>query len=139
MMIKNTESGYKELAHTADLALKVWAPDLAGLFVQAAQGMYALMGVVLAESPCAARTIEVAGYDAEDLLVSFLEEILYQAEMHDEGYRQFALNMEAKQLIAEMCAAPLRRFEKEIKAVTYHGLRIEETAQGLETVIVFDV
>ena len=88
MMIKNSESGYKELAHTADWALKVWAPDLGGLFIQAAQGMYALMGLTLDEMPCDEYIFEVNGHDAEGLLVSFLEELLYQAEMHGVGYRR---------------------------------------------------
>jgi len=139
MMIKNTESGHMELAHTADWALKVWAPDLGGLFIEAAQGMYGLMGLRLKEIPCVKRTIAVTGQDAEDLLVSFLEELLYHAEMRGEGVRGFDLRFEGQQLTAVLCAVPVIGQEKEIKAATYHSLRIEKTAQGLETVIVFDV
>ncbi len=138
-MMKNTESGYRELAHTADWALKVWAPDLGGLFIQAAQGMYALMGVELEETPCVERTIALTGQDAEDMLVGFLEELLYQAEIHGEGYRSFDVRFEEQQLTAVLCAVPVRGQGKEIKAVTYHGLKIMEAPQGLETVIVFDV
>lgn len=138
-MIKNTESGYMELSHTADWALKVWAPDLAELFMQAAQGMYALMGMTLEEAPCTERRIQVSGQDTEVLLVSFLEELLYYAEMHHEGFKRFDLFVAADQLTADLCGAPIREQEKEIKAVTYHGLQIEKTPQGVETVIVFDV
>ena len=139
MMIKNTESGYLELAHTADWALKVWAPDLAGMFAQAAQGMYALMGVTLGDAPCTDRRVEVSGQDAEVLLVSFLEELLYLAEMQQEGFSRFDVRIGAGQLTADLCGAPIREQEKQIKAVTYHGLQIKQTPQGLETVIVFDV
>ena len=139
MMSKNNESGYMELAHTADWALKVWAPDLSGLFIQAAQGMYALMGLTLEEIPCAERTIEVSGEDAEVLLVSFLEELLYYAGMHGEGVCRFDLRFGDQQLTAALCTVPVSGQEKEIKAVTYHGLKFEKTAQGLGTVIVFDV
>ena len=127
------------MAHTADWALKVWAPDLGGLFIQAVQGMYALMGVVLDEMPCVERVFELTGQDAEDLLVSFLEELLYHAEMHGEGVCSFDVRFEDQQLIAAVCIVPVSGPEKEIKAVTYHGLKIVETPQGLETVIVFDV
>ena len=138
-MIKNTESGYMELAHTADWALKVWSPDLEGLFIQAAQGMYGLMGLTLEEVPCVKRRIEVRGQDAEDLLVSFLEELLYRAEMHGEGGCSFDLRFADQQLTVAVCIVPAGGPEKEIKAVTYHGLKIVDTPQGYETVIVFDV
>ena len=138
-MIKNSESGYKELAHTADWALKVWAPDLGGLFIQAAQGMYALMRLTLEEIPCDEYIFAVNGHDAEGLLVSFLEELLYQAEMHGLGYRGFVLQFADQQLTVTACAVPVCTMGKEIKAVTYHDLRIGKTAQGLETEIVFDV
>jgi SHS2 domain-containing protein len=101
--------------------------------------MYALMGLTLEETPCVKRTIEVSGQDAEDLLVSFLEELLYQAGMQGEGACRFDLRFEDQQLTAGLCMAPVSGQEKEIKAVTYHGLKIMETPQGLETVIVFDV
>ncbi|MCD4673194.1 MAG: archease [Anaerolineaceae bacterium] len=139
MMIKNNESGYIELAHTADWALKIWAPDLAGLFIQAAQGMYALMQVELEEGPCLERTIQFAGGDVEDLLVSFLQELLYLAEMHAEGYSRFSVCVAEDHLTASLSGAPIRSQGKEIKAVTYHHLQINKSVHGLETVIVFDV
>ncbi len=40
-------SGFREKDHTADWELEVWAPDLPGLLVEAARGMYWLMGARL--------------------------------------------------------------------------------------------
>jgi len=37
-------SPYVEVEHTADWALRVWAPTLEELFVDAARGMYELAG-----------------------------------------------------------------------------------------------
>jgi SHS2 domain-containing protein len=39
------ESGFKEVSHTADLAVEVWAPDLEGLLRCAALALYHLLGV----------------------------------------------------------------------------------------------
>ena len=50
MMIEKT-AGYREIPHTADWELLVWAPDMATLMVKAAKGMYALSGTRLAEGP----------------------------------------------------------------------------------------
>jgi len=37
-MNEKSLSGFEEIRHTADWALRVWAPDLSTLFTQAAQG-----------------------------------------------------------------------------------------------------
>jgi SHS2 domain-containing protein len=139
MMIKNRESGYEEQPHTADWALKVWAADLPELFRQAALGMCSLIHMELESSPRLARTIQVEGHDLEDLLVGFLGELLYLAELHSEGYDYFDLTIQDGILNASLAGAPIRQHGKEIKAVTYHQLQIRKTAHGLETVIIFDV
>ena len=41
------ESGFLELPHTADWAVRVWAADLPALFAAAANGMNSLAGVSL--------------------------------------------------------------------------------------------
>ena len=51
-------SGFREREHTADWELEVWAPDLPGLLVQAARGMYWLMGARLQEGVRLQRTLE---------------------------------------------------------------------------------
>lgn len=40
-------NGYKEVEHTADIALQVWAEDFYTLLRKAAEGLYALMGLNL--------------------------------------------------------------------------------------------
>lgn len=138
-MTKNKE-GYLELRHTADWALSVWATDLAGLFVQAALGMYALMKVSAGSGRQLTREIVIEGKDAEELLVSFLEELLYLAECHGEVYHSFELVFDEHSLQASMRGAPAGEPEKTIKAVTYHTLQIAANESGgLQTEIVFDV
>ncbi|MDP2989694.1 MAG: archease [Kiritimatiellota bacterium] len=63
---------FEELFHTADWSLRVWAADMAGLFVDTAGGMNALAGTKLAEKPRVKRTFTASAPDAESLLVAFL-------------------------------------------------------------------
>ncbi len=63
------ESGYKEIEHTADWELEVWAPDLLGLLEQAARGMYALSGTCLAPGTRLRRSLSLPANDPESLLV----------------------------------------------------------------------
>ncbi len=132
-------AGYRELAHTADWELEVWAPDLAGLLEQAAVGMYALMGIELDAGPRQRRRLEVTGDDREDLLVALLAELLFLTEREELGFDRFRAEVEEGRVRAEVEGAPVRFQAKEIKAVTYHHLAVRETVRGLTTRIVFDV
>ena len=132
-------AGFEELPHTADWALRVWAPDLPSLFAESARGMYSLAGVTLSEGPRASRSYAAEALDPESLLVGFLSELLYAAEHARLAFDRFDIALQGNHLNAEMSGAPLRSITQEIKAVTFHNLRIEQTGRGREVEIVFDV
>ena len=132
-------SGYRELEHTADWELEVWAPDLAGLFEQAARGMYALAGMQLMAAPRQERTIRLDAPDAETLLVAFLQELLYLGEMEGLGFDEFEIVLKDFAMAARVQGARIAALDKEIKAVTFHKLSVEATVRGLSVNIVFDV
>ena len=131
--------GFKEIEHTADWELKVWANDISTLFEQAALGMYSLAGSRLKLKPRISRTIELQNIDKESLLVDFLSELLYFTEVEEIGFDTFELQFDENTLIATLYGAPVDTISKDIKAVTYHNLEILEEADGLEVSIVFDV
>lgn len=132
-------SGFREKEHTADWELDVWAPDLPGLLVEAARGMYWLMGARLGQGDRLQRAIEFSGEDEENCLVGFLQELLYLCETERLGFDQFTITLEGNLGKAELSGAPLVHLGKEIKAVTYHNLAVRETGTGLQATLVFDV
>jgi SHS2 domain-containing protein len=133
-------SPFREIDHTADWALEVWAPTLEALFVEAARGMQALASAEPGDGPRVQRQISLQAGDAESLLVSWLQELLYLTE--DEGLAldefRFA-SLSAELLEAQVTGAPARHLEKVIKAVTYHNLAIRADERGYSVTIVFDV
>jgi protein archease len=131
--------GYREIEHTADWELEVWAPDLRELLEQAARGMYALSGVCLRRLPYEKRTLELQAIDAESLLVVFLSELLHFIEQDNLAFDQFLIELNGFHLHAELSGSQVQRIEKEIKAVTYHNLKVRHTTNGLHVNIVFDV
>jgi SHS2 domain-containing protein len=137
------QSGFAELPHTADWAVRVWAPDLAGLLAAAAQGMNRLAGIVPADEPRTWRRFEIESPDAESLLVTFLTELLYLAEQESLAFDNFDLETAQHTgsygLRARMEGAPIKEHAKPVKAVTYHNLQIRVTDHGLEAEVVFDV
>lgn len=132
-------AGFKEHPHTADWALDVWAPDLPGLLTQAALGMSALMGLRTRSGPRAERVFELTYVDAESLLVGFLSELLYLINHDGLGFDRFELRIGEGALQASVSGRPIEYLAKEIKAVTYHDLRVTATDRGLAATIVFDV
>jgi len=132
-------AGFEELPHTADWALRVWAPDLAGLFAESAQGMNALSGARPAVGPRTQRTFRAEAPDPESLLVRFLSELVYAVEQERLVFDRFEISIADGRLQVEMSGAPLEALTKAIKAVTYHNLRIRRTEGGFEVEIVFDV
>ena len=79
------------------------------------------------------------GGDLEQLLVEFLDELLYLGESEELGCDRYRLTVEGTRLEAMVEGVPIVSQGKEIKAVTYHRLEVVETEDGLETRIVFDV
>lgn len=130
---------YTRIDHTADLGITVWAPDLPALFTEAAYAMIAIMG---AKTTRGEREIAlpVEGYDREDLLVRWLEEIRYR--ITHEGLRIAAITIESLQdrhLEARLQVSLTPTLLKtDIKAVTYHAMTITPVDNHLQTTIIFD-
>jgi len=135
-------SPYREVEHTADWALLVWAPTREALFVEAAQGMYAMLGARLTDQTTrpAAHVIELSAQDYESLLVAWLQELLYSTESEGSVFREFHIQaLTPTYLRAEAAGAASGQVDQVIKAVTYHNLNIRQSPQGFEVTIVFDV
>lgn len=131
--------GFDEIEHTADWALRVWAPSLPLLFSKAAEGMYWLMQTTIEAQPRVERTIEGDGVDCETLLVSFLSDLLFLGESEGLGFDQFDLTLSEDHLRAVVRGAQIAEQKKEIKAVTYHNLAVQHDEAGYQVTIVFDV
>ncbi len=131
--------GFEEIQHTADWALHVWADDLPSLFAEAARGMNTLAGVKFADNTQVNKHFKTEAADSESLLVAFLSELIYYQEQENIGFSKFDIRIHDTQISADMAGAPIKSIDKAIKAATYHNLKIQETARGLEVEVVLDV
>ena len=135
----NTSAGYCEIEHTADWELQVWGPDLPSLLEQAARGMVALSQARLENGTEVVREFEIPYIDAESLIVDFLSELLYYAESEALAFDGYQIQVEEATCKCRVSGAPIKEQAKEIKAVTFHQLKVRETDRGIEVNIVFDV
>jgi SHS2 domain-containing protein len=132
--------GFEEIEHTADWALRVTGADLGDLLRNAAEGMLSLSGAKAANSAPQRHEFDITAPDRETLLVSWLEEILYEMETRRVTFDHFELEIEGEyRLHGQAQEYPLDRILKFIKAVTFSDLEIEDAPEGLRTQVVFDV
>jgi SHS2 domain-containing protein len=131
--------GHREVEHTADWELEVWAEDLGQLLAEAARGMYELMEVEVSDSDRRPVRLELEAGDAEQLLVTFLNELLHLLDFESVAFDGFLLRVEDGRLDARLEGGTVTARGKEIKAVTFHRLTVRDTGSGFETRIVFDV
>lgn len=135
---------YRHIDHTADFGLVVTAPSLSALFADAAAAM--MQQIVDLESLAGGETLtlSVNGLDRADLMVNWLREILFLWN----GKARLVHSAEIRQVGSRRLTATVRweayrperhTIKQEIKAVTYHGIRVEPAPAGWEAQIIFDI
>ena len=131
-------SGFKEVPHKADIALDVFAPNLPEMFINAAMGLYHILGIRKGTVDLEEIHIVLDDIDREGLLVVFLTELLYRVE---EGcvVNQFSITITENHLEADLNIAPILSRQREIKAITYHELKIIEENGSFHTRLVLDL
>jgi len=131
--------GFREHRHTADWELEAWAPEITGLFIHAAYGMNKLINLKLLPDKPVICFLDVVADDYEGLLVKFLGELIYLLESRKQGFTLFELKVENFHLSGKLQGAFISSIDKEIKAVTWHKLRVSQNSKGYRVNIVFDV
>lgn len=131
--------GFEEINHTADLALRVRGEDLQDLLSQAAKGLYTLLNVKTEEGSVVDHSFFIEEDTREAMLVDFLNELLYLCEDGRQFFNSFSFQKEDNKMRVRAQGEKVTAIERNIKAVTFHNLTIQETQTGLQTTITFDV
>lgn len=135
---------YELFDHTADLGLRVAAPDLATLLCDAATGLFSiLVEGIPRDGPAERRTFEIRGERPDWLLLDWLHELLYAFDTERVLFSEFEMRRVSGGFDAAAVARPLdperHRLLHEVKAITYHGLRVEETDGGWHAELIVDI
>jgi SHS2 domain-containing protein len=138
-------AGFKELEGiTADLGIEAWGKNLEEMFMQAGLGLAAIIAELPEDSDSITRNILIEAPSILDLLVKYLNEIIYLEEV--DGFLLHhipELSMENSCLKATLTGVtfnPSRHtINTHIKAATYHGLAIEETPGEVRVRVIFDI
>jgi SHS2 domain-containing protein len=135
---------YETFEHTADLGLRIRAPDLNALFAEAGKALFAAVVEDLAAvAPRQSLAIRLEGDDREYLLFDWLRTLLYHFDADRMLFANFDVAVGADGLVATAWGEPLdpqrHDLAHEVKAITYHGLHLEQTPDGWLAEVVVDI
>jgi SHS2 domain-containing protein len=142
--VKNQNLKFKVLEHTADLKIKAFGKSLAEIFSNMAKAMAEQQA--LGQQFVAGKAEEIMEIEADDLnslLVDWLNEILYRAEVNQRIYTDFEIlelkNKPPCKIKSRNYGFYLKQKSLEIKAATYHELSIKKIDGQWEAVVIFDI
>jgi SHS2 domain-containing protein len=135
---------YEIIEHPADVGFRAYGATLEELFKNAAEAMMSLGCALEGIEECERRELVVEGDNLEALLYDWLTEILAIADAEQLVFRRAE--------VMEVAGGKARgavygeKFDKSrhcagtyIKAVTYHQLQVEKTAEGWRAQVFLDV
>jgi SHS2 domain-containing protein len=130
----------------ADAAFRARGADLAELFGACAAAIFATITDLQLINPVMSRKVRLSAADRETLLFDWLAELVYLKDVNRELYCSFNIDIETDgemRLLAEVAGEAMNNvrhnMRTDVKAVTYHRLKIEDTASGLEAFVVLDL
>ncbi len=129
--------------HTADVAVRAIGPDLGAAFAACADGMAAAMCEdVPADGESFALTVRAERREA--LLFDYLDRLIYERDVRAvlPAGNEATVRREADEWVVEATArgVPLDDVvAREVKAVTYSEMTVEQTADGWRVYVVLDV
>ena len=135
---------YEIFEHTADLGLRVRAADLPTLFADAGRGLFAMV-VENPDSiePGESRDFQIVGSDLTYLLFDWLNELLYLCDTEHLLCSQFEVRLDEHGLTATARGEPIdpdrHQLTHEIKAITYHELKVEREGAGWFAEVIVDI
>jgi SHS2 domain-containing protein len=134
----------REIAHTADVGFEVEAPTLAGCFERAALGLACTLADAGGVVPRLRREVAVRADDRVALLHDFLHALLLLAQV--DGFLAAGVEVTAidegsvRAVVAGEPFDPSRHhLHGEVKAVTWHGLSVEQRGGAWHARVILDV
>lgn len=135
---------YEQFSHTADIGVRIFGRTKEELFANAAFAMFDIIADLEGLKGEIVQEIELTAPNHEELLISWLDELLYN--FYTKGIIFY--NFEVEKLSEDFIRAKAfgravsdnrNRLKTEIKAATYYNLKIIKKDDYYEVDIIFDV
>lgn len=137
---------YELIEHTADIGIRVKAHDLKELFINAALAMFDIIAEkgpsAKGQMPRTPYIIKQKADNLDELFINWLNELLSLSATKELIFNDFKINkLDITKLEATAIGEDIKNYKvnTEIKAATYHQLKLEETKSGWQAEVIFDV
>ena len=139
-----TNDMFELFEHTADLGLRVATSSFEELLIEAARGLLTmLVANPEAVRPLQTKTFSLPAEDSTYLLFDWLSELLYAFESEKLLLCEIDVKLNNGQLSAtcrgELMDVSRHQMEHEVKAITYHHLRVEQIDDGWKAEVIVDI
>ncbi len=137
---------YQLIEHTADIGIRVETRTLKSLFKNSALAMFDIIAQKkkpVSQTPTLKKIkIKQGAGDLKELYVNWLNELLSLSSARGLIFSVFRINkLDVNSLEAEVAGKGMSNYKvnTEIKAATYHQLKLEQTKKGWLSEVIFDV
>jgi len=139
-----TVKPFEIIDHTADIGIVVHGADIKQVFANAALGLFNLMADLDNLKEDTKREIKLSAEDVEVLLIEWLNELIYISEVEHIIFKKFEIDELSNTNLKATCFGEKikpgqHRLKREIKAATYHMLRINKENGSYKVQIIFDI
>jgi SHS2 domain-containing protein len=132
---------HRFVEHTGELEVRLEAADFASLLEEAGRALADVMAEDAGGAPTAQpEHVEIVAPDRESLLVDWLNELVYRADVNKCVYDDVRVQRaNDRKLEATLRGREPRSPKTAVKAATWHRVRVVDTPAGLEATVVLDV
>jgi len=135
---------FRVLEHTADVGFEAFGSTREEVFANAARALMNIIVDLDSVDPSAAVPVQAEGSGPSDLLVNWLSEVLYLYDADGWVFRSFEVRSLTDRSISAIARGeqfdPARhQANLLVKAVTYHQLALEKTANGWRAQVYVDI
>ena len=134
---------FEVMDHTADIGIIAYGSDIKEAFANAAYGMFSLIAELADMKQELCRNIDIRASDQEQLLVDWLNELLYIFDVEHIIFSKFRISELSPYLLCakaygEQVDLTRHHLKTAIKAATYHMLKIERE-NGFRIQVILDM
>ena len=135
---------FELIEHTADIGVRAFGATREEVFENAAAGMFSIITDTagVREQECVEMRLEAG--DLETLLVEWLNELLYLSDSRGLLFERFEIRKLGETYLeasacGEQADSERHELKTDIKAATYHMLKVTETPNGWQAEVIFDI
>jgi SHS2 domain-containing protein len=144
MDVRGMKKAFEMIDHTADIGIMVYGTDVKELFSNAALALFSLITEPKSIEDRLHFKLKVSSADTDSLLVEWLNELIYFFDAQHVLFNRCDIESLADNELNAICHGedfdPMKhKIRREVKAATYHMLKLDKDREGYKAQVIFDI